>query len=150
MSVMRGQILNLTQALKDSKSPVQLVQMPAVIVEKYNCKFLFVIGLLKMNYYRSRTSSNRLFSLTQRFQSKSPFFSWCWQLSILIAYWTTYHSHLSYVSKKKYSWTVCSLRSNIAIYNPVNTRNIRWKNFYLSNFYILSSLIKTSYITFQQ
>ena len=36
MSVMRGQILNLTQALKDSKSPVQLVQMPAVIVEKYN------------------------------------------------------------------------------------------------------------------
>lgn len=36
MSVMRGQILNLTQALKDGKSPVQLVQMPAVIVERYN------------------------------------------------------------------------------------------------------------------
>jgi hypothetical protein len=35
MSVMRGQILNLTQALKDGKSPVQLVQMPAVIVERY-------------------------------------------------------------------------------------------------------------------
>lgn len=35
MSVMRGQILNLTQALKDGKSPVQLVQMPAVVVEKY-------------------------------------------------------------------------------------------------------------------
>jgi hypothetical protein len=35
MSVMRGQILNLTQALKDCKSPVQLVQMPAVIVERY-------------------------------------------------------------------------------------------------------------------
>lgn len=34
MAVMRGQILNLTQALKDSKSPVQLVQMPAVIVER--------------------------------------------------------------------------------------------------------------------
>lgn len=34
MSVMRGQVLNLTQALKDGKSPVQLVQMPAVIVEK--------------------------------------------------------------------------------------------------------------------
>nr|CAD7447244.1 unnamed protein product [Timema bartmani] len=33
MSVMRGQILNLTQALKDGRSPVQLVQMPAVIVE---------------------------------------------------------------------------------------------------------------------
>ncbi|XP_077924586.1 phosphatidylinositol 4-kinase type 2-beta isoform X2 [Halichoerus grypus] len=34
MSVMRGQILNLTQALKDGKSPVQLVQMPCVLVER--------------------------------------------------------------------------------------------------------------------
>uniref|UniRef100_F6WD84 Phosphatidylinositol 4-kinase type 2 n=1 Tax=Ornithorhynchus anatinus TaxID=9258 RepID=F6WD84_ORNAN len=34
MSVMRGQILNLTQALKDGKSPIQLVQMPRVIVER--------------------------------------------------------------------------------------------------------------------
>ena len=34
MSVMRGQILNLSQALRDGKSPVQLVQMPAVIVER--------------------------------------------------------------------------------------------------------------------
>ncbi|KAH8306272.1 hypothetical protein KR018_005860 [Drosophila ironensis] len=56
MSVMRGQILNLTQALRDGKSPVQLVQMPAVIVE--------------------RSSGNRFFSFTQRFQNKSPFFSW--------------------------------------------------------------------------
>lgn len=34
MSVMRGQILNLTQALRDGKSPVQLVQMPCVVVER--------------------------------------------------------------------------------------------------------------------
>lgn len=34
MSVMRGQILNLKQALTDRKSPVQLVQMPSVIVER--------------------------------------------------------------------------------------------------------------------
>nr|XP_020753264.1 phosphatidylinositol 4-kinase type 2-beta isoform X3 [Odocoileus virginianus texanus] len=34
MSVMRGQILNLTQALRDRKSPVQLVQMPCVVVER--------------------------------------------------------------------------------------------------------------------
>lgn len=60
MSVMRGQILNLTQALKDGKSPVQLVQMPAVIVERK-----------KIN------SSSRFFSFQQRFQNKSPFFSWC-------------------------------------------------------------------------
>ena len=35
MSVMRGQILNLSQALKDAKSPLQLVQMPVVYVERY-------------------------------------------------------------------------------------------------------------------
>jgi phosphatidylinositol 4-kinase type 2 len=34
MSVMRGQILNLSQALKDGRSPLQLVQMPVVIVER--------------------------------------------------------------------------------------------------------------------
>jgi hypothetical protein len=33
MSVMRGQILNLVQALKDNKTPLQLVQMPTVTVE---------------------------------------------------------------------------------------------------------------------
>ncbi|XP_071627836.1 phosphatidylinositol 4-kinase type 2-alpha [Temnothorax longispinosus] len=64
MSVMRGQILNLQQALKDAKSPVQLVQMPAVIVEK-----------------AKGNGAPRLFSFsdtfTQRFQNKSPFFSWC-------------------------------------------------------------------------
>ncbi|KAG5680423.1 hypothetical protein PVAND_009931 [Polypedilum vanderplanki] len=61
MSVMRGQILNLTQALKDGKSPVQLVQMPAVIVERS-----------KINQEASRFGSFK-----QRFQNKSPFFSWC-------------------------------------------------------------------------
>ena len=34
MSVMRGQILNLSQALKDAKSPLQLVQLPVVYVER--------------------------------------------------------------------------------------------------------------------
>lgn len=61
MSVTRGQVLNLTQALKDNKSPVQLVQMPAVIVERS----------------KSGTTSTRFFdSFQQRFQHKSPFFSW--------------------------------------------------------------------------
>ncbi len=41
MSVMRGQILNLTQALKDGKSPLQLVQMPVVVVERYEAKLFF-------------------------------------------------------------------------------------------------------------
>lgn len=66
MSVMRGQILNLTQALKDGKSPLQLVQMPAVIVERSKGQ----VGT---------TTKFRSFSdtFTQRFQSKSPFFTWC-------------------------------------------------------------------------
>ncbi|KAF2902514.1 hypothetical protein ILUMI_03676 [Ignelater luminosus] len=64
MSVMRGQILNLTQALKDGKSPVQLVQMPAVVVEK------------RVEKSQGQHTS-RFLSFTQRFQDKSPFFSWC-------------------------------------------------------------------------
>jgi phosphatidylinositol 4-kinase type 2 len=60
MSVVRGQILNLTQALKDGKSPVQLVQMPAVVVERSQSQ-----------------QTSRFFNFTQRFQDKSPFFSWC-------------------------------------------------------------------------
>jgi hypothetical protein len=50
MSVMRGQILNLTQALKDKKSPVQLVQMPAVIVERYG----FSLHVLVSVFHRIR------------------------------------------------------------------------------------------------
>ncbi|CAK9298870.1 unnamed protein product [Gordionus sp. m RMFG-2023] len=38
MSVMRGQILNLTDALKNRKTPIQLVQMPTQIVERATSK----------------------------------------------------------------------------------------------------------------
>ncbi|EEC01224.1 phosphatidylinositol 4-kinase type-II, putative, partial [Ixodes scapularis] len=66
MSVMRGQILNLNQALKDGKSPVQLVQLPAVIVERSS---------------RRPGARDRIRSLNdnfiQSFQNKAPFFSWC-------------------------------------------------------------------------
>jgi len=65
MSVMRGQILNLTQALKDGKSPVQLVQMPVVIVERN--RQMGAMGKLR----------NFSESFTQSFQNKAPFFSWC-------------------------------------------------------------------------
>lgn len=56
------QVLNLTQALKDGKSPIQLVQMPRVVVE------------------RSRTGGQgRVVTLgnafTQTFHCKRPFFS---------------------------------------------------------------------------
>ncbi|XP_076435140.1 phosphatidylinositol 4-kinase type 2-beta-like isoform X2 [Babylonia areolata] len=63
MSVMRGQILNLTQALKDGKSPVQLVQMPVVTVERS-----------KMKFGRTRADSD---VFTQSFAHRAPFFSWC-------------------------------------------------------------------------
>lgn len=53
------QILNLTQALKDGKSPLHLVQMPPVIVETARS--------------HQRTASE---SYTQSFQSRKPFFSW--------------------------------------------------------------------------
>lgn len=64
MSVLRGQILNLTQALKDAKSPLQLVQMPAVVIQRSK-------GGRKG---RSRGTDD---NFTQTFQSKAPFFSWC-------------------------------------------------------------------------
>ncbi|XP_002745984.3 phosphatidylinositol 4-kinase type 2-beta isoform X1 [Callithrix jacchus] len=62
MSVMRGQILNLTQALRDGKSPFQLVQMPCVIVERSQGGSQGRIVHL----------SN---SFTQTFHCRKPFFS---------------------------------------------------------------------------
>ncbi|XP_054600824.1 phosphatidylinositol 4-kinase type 2-alpha [Nothobranchius furzeri] len=59
VSVMRGQILNLSQALKDGKSPLQLVQMPPVTVETARAP--------------QRANSE---SYTQSFQSRKPFFTW--------------------------------------------------------------------------
>jgi len=66
MSVLRGQILNLSQALKDGKSPLQLVQMPSVFVERSKGH----VGTADM----MRNFTN---TFTQRFQKKAPFFSWC-------------------------------------------------------------------------
>ncbi|PWA16946.1 hypothetical protein CCH79_00012665 [Gambusia affinis] len=59
VSVMRGQILNICQAMKDGKSPLQLVQMPPVIVETARAP--------------QRANSE---SYTQSFQSRRPFFTW--------------------------------------------------------------------------
>ncbi|KAM4607800.1 phosphatidylinositol 4-kinase type 2-alpha-like [Polymixia lowei] len=59
ISVMRGQILNLSQALKDAKTPLQLVQMPPVIVETARAP---------------QRANNQ--SYTQSFQSRRPFFTW--------------------------------------------------------------------------
>jgi len=66
MSVMRGQILNLSQALKDGKSPLQLVQMPNVFVERSRGH----VGTSDKFRHFGNT-------FTQRFQKKAPFFSWC-------------------------------------------------------------------------
>lgn len=70
MSVMRGQILNLTQALKEGKSPVYLVQMPAVVVERCGA------GVPDLSS-RSPMLRDVREAFTQSFQRKTPFFSWC-------------------------------------------------------------------------
>jgi phosphatidylinositol 4-kinase type 2 len=64
MSVMRGQILNLCQAMRDGFSPEQLVAMPPVIVEKTS--ELTIGG-------RLRTMTDHF---TQRFHNRKPFFTW--------------------------------------------------------------------------
>lgn len=64
MSVMRGQILNLCQAMRDGFSPEQLVGMPPVVVEK--TAELSIGG-------RLRTMTDHF---TQRFHNRKPFFSW--------------------------------------------------------------------------
>ncbi|CDW60257.1 Phosphatidylinositol 4-kinase type 2-beta [Trichuris trichiura] len=64
MAVMRGQILNLCQALKEGRSPMQLVQMPPMIIEK-------TVG---QGTSKSRT---RWDSFKQSFQKRAPFFSCC-------------------------------------------------------------------------
>ncbi|CAL8356972.1 unnamed protein product [Boreogadus saida] len=64
MSVMRGQVLNLCQALKDGRSPIQLVQMPRVVVERSRSG----------GHGRVVTLGN---AFTQTFHCKRPFFtSW--------------------------------------------------------------------------
>lgn len=66
LSVMRGQILNLTQALKEGKTPYQLTQMPAVIVERHT------------DLTDGHLSGLRVKEVfTQSFQRKTPCFTWC-------------------------------------------------------------------------
>eukprot|EP00794_Sanderia_malayensis_P005641 gene5641-6337_t len=62
MSVMRGQILNLAQAIREGKSPAQLVQMPSVYVQRRR---------------DSDEKDGRAHSFVQSFHDKLPFFSWC-------------------------------------------------------------------------
>ena len=90
---MRGQILNLCQALKDSKTPLQLVQMPCVLVERTKFKY-DKHSIQKMMRNEPQQDSNRHNSetdppatptsgsatemhYTQSFSAKSPLFS-CW------------------------------------------------------------------------
>lgn len=63
ISVLRGQILNLTQALRDGKTPAQLVQMPPVYVQRRRLT--------------SEMREGRGHSFVQSFHDKIPFFSWC-------------------------------------------------------------------------
>lgn len=77
-------ILNLVQALKDNKSPFQLVQMPCVTVELTKFKHDKTTNQphtqYQLQHQVSTTSRERLDSdiqFKQSFSSKSPLFS-CW------------------------------------------------------------------------
>ncbi|CAF3686732.1 unnamed protein product [Rotaria sp. Silwood1] len=59
LSVMRGQILNLAQAMRDGKSPFELVQMPGVLVERLHIDPSF---------------GHRQFK--KKFNDRYPLFSW--------------------------------------------------------------------------
>jgi hypothetical protein len=59
LSVMRGQILNLAQAMRDGKSPFQLVQMPGVLVERL---------------HTGASPGQKQFK--QKFSDRYPLFSW--------------------------------------------------------------------------
>uniref|UniRef100_H2Y8Q6 Phosphatidylinositol 4-kinase type 2 n=1 Tax=Ciona savignyi TaxID=51511 RepID=H2Y8Q6_CIOSA len=65
MSVMRGQILNLCQGMREGKTPEQIVNMPPVVIEK--TRELSLGG-------RLRTMTDHF---TQHFHNRKPFFSWC-------------------------------------------------------------------------
>lgn len=104
MSVMRGQILNLVQALKDNKTPLQLVQMPCITVELTKLKHDRQLSsscsapqtpvtsnsghhhphtmqhqsaaAATSSYHRERLDSD--FHFKQSVSSRAPIFS-CWQ-----------------------------------------------------------------------
>lgn len=59
---MRGQILNLTQALKEGKTPLQLVNMRPMILIEHRERGAFQV--MKDRFQ-------------QNFQRKKPFFSCC-------------------------------------------------------------------------
>lgn len=89
MSVMRGQILNLVQALKDNKTPVQLVQMPTVTVELTKLKHERIHHhphhshsvqqqpQLQQQSSRDRLESDIILQFKQSFSSRAPLFT-CW------------------------------------------------------------------------
>ncbi|RNA41501.1 Phosphatidylinositol 4-kinase type 2-beta [Brachionus plicatilis] len=78
MSVMRGQILNLVQALKDGRTPLQLVQMPCVTVELTKLKQDKQHHIqAQPSYLSNRDRLDSDVELKQSFHSRSPLFS-CW------------------------------------------------------------------------
>ncbi|KAG7256802.1 hypothetical protein CRUP_029510 [Coryphaenoides rupestris] len=68
-------ILNLSQALKEGRTPLQLVQMPSVVVETHRAPGSRAPG----SRAPGPGSSG---SYTQSFQSRRPFFSWVPQNSV--------------------------------------------------------------------
>lgn len=82
MAVMRGQILNLCQALRELKTPLQLVQMPPMIIErtKESAALMATAGMgpAQQVPLGSRSKARaRWDAFRQSFQKRTPFFTCC-------------------------------------------------------------------------
>ncbi|KAL2083103.1 hypothetical protein ACEWY4_020876 [Coilia grayii] len=78
LAVMRGQILNLTQALREDRSPLQLVQMPPVVMETKRVpqRDDSQSYTHSLTHTHAHTHTDDSVSYTHSTQSRKPFFSW--------------------------------------------------------------------------
>ncbi|KAI3380147.1 hypothetical protein SNEBB_006914 [Seison nebaliae] len=82
MSVLRGQVLNLVNALKEGKTPIQLVQMPGVYVDRAKRHWPLSSGDFRGDgsgdFDDPQQRRSRAFQVfVQHFHNRAPFFSWC-------------------------------------------------------------------------
>ena len=75
MSVMRGQILNLCEALDQKMTPAQLVEMPLRTVEKKKPSGTVAAIFHRLPHFSNVNGNHAQYRET--FQQKKPFFTWC-------------------------------------------------------------------------
>ena len=75
MGVMRGQILNLCEALDQRMTPAQLVEMPLRTVEKKKSPGAVAAIFHRLPQFGNANSNQDQYKET--YQQKKPFFTWC-------------------------------------------------------------------------